>query len=103
MVVLMIPVIPHFASECIKILKQKNNIEEISWPSYDKKFLEDSECNIVIQINGKKRGLIKIAMDSKEEIILEKIKNNSIIKKHLEKNDIKKKIYIKNKLLNLII
>ena len=51
----------------------------------------------------KKRGLIKIAKDSKEEIILEKIKNDSIIKKYLKDNNIKKKIYIKNRLLNLII
>ena len=99
----MIPVIPHFANECIKRLKQTDNLQEISWPSFDKKFLEDAECNIVIQINGKKRGLIKIAKDSKEEIILEKIKNDSIIKKYLKDNNIKKKIYIKNRLLNLII
>ena len=103
MITLMIPVIPHFANECIKRLKQTDNLQEISWPSFDKKFLEDAECNIVIQINGKKRGLIKIAKDSKEEIILEKIQNDSIIKKYLKDNNIKKKIYIKNRLLNLII
>ena len=47
----MMPIIPHFANECLKINKLKRNI---NWPTYDEKFLKKIQINIVIQINGKK-------------------------------------------------
>ena len=50
------PIIPHFSSECLKIL---NINRELDWPTYNEKLLEESFVNIVVQINGKKRGLIK--------------------------------------------
>ena len=54
---LMLPILPHLVSECINDV-QKNT--KISWPLAQKEFLEDKFVNIVIQINGKKKSLIKI-------------------------------------------
>ena len=51
-----LPIIPHFSNECLDILEKKYQPQ---WPSYNEKLLEEHEINIVIQINGKKRGLIK--------------------------------------------
>ena len=51
---LMNPFIPHFSSECLSIISQK----EIGWPSVSKNDLIEEDINFVIQINGKKRGLI---------------------------------------------
>ena len=50
----MTPIIPHFANECL----EKLNAKKIKWPKYDEKLLKEDIINIVIQINGKKRGLI---------------------------------------------
>ena len=49
------PIIPHFSSECLELIGVKDN----KWPSYDEKIIEENEINFVIQINGKKRGIIK--------------------------------------------
>ena len=57
----------------------------------------------MIQINGKKRGLIKIERDLDEKNIYDLILKNEKIKKYLTEVKIKKKIYIKNRLINLII
>jgi leucyl-tRNA synthetase len=73
------------------------------WPSYDKKQLEESSSLIVIQINGKKRGLINTKLDSSEDEIMELVNKNEKILKYLIGNNIKKRIYIKNKLINIII
>ena len=51
----MTPIIPHFANECLELL----NIKKFDWPRYDESMLKEDIVNIVIQINGKKRGLIK--------------------------------------------
>ena len=101
--VLIIPILPHFASESLTILNPKLNLENISWPVYDKALMEDSDCNIVIQINGKKRSLIKLPINSDENIVIKKAKLESNVKKYLINNNIKKQIYIKNRLINFII
>ncbi len=96
----LIPIIPHFAYECLKCLNQNENIV---WPKYDEKLLIEEYVNIVVQINGKKRGLIKSQREIKEEELLEKIEKEKNISKYLENNKIKKKIFIPNKLINIII
>ena len=60
------PVIPHIASECLYELDIKN---KISWPIADKKYLLKNEINVVVQINGKKRGLINMDNELEERNI----------------------------------
>ena len=101
--VLIMPILPHFASECLTMLNPKLNLENISWPVYDKVLMEDSDCNIVIQINGKKRSLIRLPMNSNESFVVKKAKQESNVKKYLINNNVKKQIYVKNRLINFII
>ena len=95
----MTPIIPHFANECLSIIEVKN----FKWPKYDDSMLKEEVINIVIQINGKKRGLIQTKPSINEEKLFEIIKNDEKIMKFLIQKNIKKKIYIKDKLLNIII
>ena len=98
--ILMSPVIPHFASECLEIL---NNKEKIIWPEYNKNLIQEDEVNIVIQINGKKREIIKSQRGITEENLLKLVMTNDKLSKYLENNPIRKKIYIKDKLINIIL
>jgi leucyl-tRNA synthetase len=93
------PIIPHLSNECLNIIGEN---KEITWPSYDEKQLEESSNLIVIQINGKKRGLINTKPNLVEEELMELINKDEKISKYLIGTDIKKKIYIKNKLINII-
>jgi len=94
----MTPILPHFANECLSIIKAKN----FKWPEYDVSMLKEDNVNIVIQINGKKRGLIQAKPNISEEKLLEIIKNDEKMIKYFDQKNIKKKIYIKDKLLNII-
>ena len=76
-------------------------MRDISTQKY--KALKEEIVNIVIQINGRKRGLIQSKPDITEEKLFEIIKNDEKIMKYLDQKNIKKKIYIKDKLLNIII
>ena len=93
------PIIPHFSNECLEIIKTKN----FEWPSYDISLLKDDKIIIVVQINGKKRGLIETGRDVSEKEVLDKVMSNLSISKYIENKDIKKKIFIQNKLINIII
>ena len=94
------PIIPHLSNECLKIIKHK---DKITWPSYDVDQINEDSSLIVVQINGKKRGLIKTDTNLTETEIMKLIYEDQKIAKHLVKNQIKKKIFIKNKLINMII
>ena len=96
---LLFPIIPHFASEA---LEQLNQNDSNFWPQINKKFLIKKNVNIVVQINGKKRSIINTKLDIKEETLINLIRNNQNLSKFLE-GDIIKCIFIKNKLINLII
>ena len=93
------PIVPHLSCECLKMISDDNNI---IWPNYEEKYLEESSNVIVIQINGKKRGLINTKTNLIESELMQLIKKDEKISKHLVGTNIKKKIYIKNKLINII-
>ncbi len=95
----MSPVIPHFSNECLKSL----NVNNFSWPKYSEDILKEKFINIVVQINGKKRALIKTEIDISENNLVEMINKEETLKKYLSEKQIKNKIYIKNKLINIII
>ncbi len=94
------PVMPHIANECLEELNVK---ERNQWPKVDERFLKEESFNVVIQVNGKKRDLMNFKKDINEKDLLFEIKNNEKISKFLKDKEIKKSIYIKNKLINLII
>ena len=97
---IMNPVVPHLTSECIQNFNLETNI---SWPEINKKYLNAKKYNIVIQINGKKRALITTEKELEKEDLLKSIKNNKEITKFLKEKQIIKTIFIKNKLINLIL
>ena len=77
--------------------------KNIKWPSYDKKLLVEEEYNIIVQINGKKRGIFKMPANSDENIVFQEAKKVENVKKTMGSSKIKKYIYVKNRLINLII
>ena len=95
----MTPIVPHFANECLNLL----NIKDFNWSEYDESLLKEDIINIVIQVNGKKRGLVETEPNLSEEKLFEIIKNDETLMKHFDEKNIKRKIYIKDKLMNIII
>jgi leucyl-tRNA synthetase len=94
--------VPYIANECWEKITEKQDINLQSWPKIDESFLHKENFDIVIQINGKKRAIINATNNESEESIFSKsiaIKNIQVI---LDKQIIAKKIFIKNKLLNIV-
>ena len=97
---LLSPIIPHFAQECLSELNFKN---KIMWPEAKKKYLQEDEVEIVVQINGKKRFTIRSNTDSTEKEVYDKIVKDAYFIKNYDAMNIKKTIFVKNRLMNLII
>jgi len=81
------PIIPHITSECLEKFNDKLKIE---WPKIDKNYLIDENCEIVIQINGKKRNIFLINKNKNENEIKEYIEKKMLISKYLTNKKILK-------------
>ena len=97
---LLSPILPHFASECLEDLGIKN---ENLWPIANTKYLKDSNIEIVIQINGKKRATINGNKGISEAEVIVQAQESLYFKKNYNNKKIEKSIYVKDRLLNLII
>ncbi len=98
----MLPVIPHFANQCLLELKNNKTIK-LEWPALNEEILLEEKINFVVQINGKKRGILKLNRDLNEDKILSEIMKDEILLKYIQNETIKKKIYVPNRLINIII
>ena len=97
----MMPVIPHYSSECIQLL---NLNLDVKWPEIDNKNLKQDITNYVVQINGKTRKIISKKNNLSEEDLMNFIKKDQIFSKYIKSDtNIKKTIFIPNKLINIII
>ena len=94
------PVIPHFTSECIADI-QVNNIS--TWPIVNKNDLKRKTFNIVVQLDGKKRGLLICNKGINEKQLINMIQSDSEYKKYILDKTIIKTIYVENRLINLIL
>ena len=95
----MIPITPHLANECLDEIS-KNKIH--TWPKINNKYLLNKIFNIVVQINGKKRGMVSSEKSLEEKNLITKIKETKELQKYLINANIIKSIFIKDKLINLI-
>jgi leucyl-tRNA synthetase len=77
--------------------------ENLKWPLVDEKYLTQEKCEIVIQINGKKRNVFSTKKNKEKNEILEHINNHKLIDKYLAGGKILKTIYVQDKLINYII
>ena len=97
------PFAPHVAEELWINLGEKKNIHLLAWPKYDKKLIKDDEIKIAVQVNGKVRAEILIQADEAEEKIKDEALKNESVKKFIGGKEIRKVIYVKNRLVNIVV
>jgi len=99
---LLSPFAPHIAEELWHRLGHDQSIAHQDWPEFDEAYCVDEEVTIVIQVNGKKRGEIMVALDSDKEAVFEKAKQDSKVQSFMHGKLIKE-IYVPNKLVNFVV
>ena len=96
-IMLLTPITPHLAYECVEKMDSK-----FYWPEFNVNMLKDENCKIVVQVDGKKRGIVEMPINSNEKDVIENSRSISNVLKYMENTKIIKNIYIKNKLVNFI-
>ena len=97
------PFAPHVAEEIWDMLGEKKTINFSKWPKWDENLIKDEEVKIAVQVNGKVRAEILIQTDEKEETVKEKAFANQAVLKFTGGKEPKKIIYVKNRLINIVV
>ncbi|MBT6067640.1 class I tRNA ligase family protein, partial [bacterium] len=101
--ILLAPFAPHICEEINEEIGNKETIFNNKWPKYDEKLIIDDKITIAIQVNGKLRDTIIVNRGISEKDIKKQALDLPKIKKFIDGNEIKKFIYVPNKLINLVV
>ncbi len=102
-VLMLYPITPHICFELWHKLGHTSNIDNESWPVVDESALVETQKLIVIQVNGKVRGKVNVAVDATKEQIMELAQKDATVTKFMADHEIKKVIYVPGKLLNIVV
>ena len=94
---------PHIGEEIWNILGHNDTIAYEKWPTYDPQQLVEDNIEIVVQINGKIKAKLTIAVDSDKDSVLSKAKAEAAVSSLLDGKTIVKEIYVPNKLVNIVV
>jgi leucyl-tRNA synthetase len=97
------PFAPHFAEEAYERLGGKESISKLPWPAFDPALLVDATIEVPVQVNGKLRGRISVARDADEGTVLAAALADGDVAKFLAGKEPKKKIYVKGRMVNLVV
>jgi leucyl-tRNA synthetase len=103
LLLLLAPFAPHIAEELWERTGHSGSIHEQRWPEYDDLALQRSLVHIVVQVNGKKRGVLSAAPGLDEQAVYERAKHIETVAAQLNGKPVRKLIYVKDKLLNIVV
>ena len=97
------PFMPHLAEECWQHLGKQGLVSAAAWPIADESLLVETEIILPIQINGKRRGEIKVAKGLDNSAIEKIVLSQDIVKQALVDKKIKKLIIVPEKIVNVVL
>ena len=97
------PFAPHITEELWQMLGHKKSIHLEKWPKYNEKFLVEKDFELIVQINGRVRDRIKAPMDISQDNAEKLVTKQEKIKQLLNGQTPKKIIFVKNRLINIVI
>ena len=103
MLVLLTPYAPHIAEELFHALNNETTILDAAYPKLETKYLIESEKEYPVSINGKMRTTITISLEASQSEVEKIALDNDIVQKWIEGKQPKKIIFVKNKMINVVV
>ena len=97
------PMTPHLAEELWEMLGHTGGLWTAAWPAFDEALTREDEVEIAVQVNGRLRGKLRVAVGIGEEEVVKMAQSDPVIAPHLAGKSIVKRIFVPNKLLNLVV
>ncbi|MDE3076554.1 MAG: class I tRNA ligase family protein, partial [Chloroflexota bacterium] len=104
LLLLLAPIAPHMTEELWHSRHSEGgSIHSKAWPKYDPRLAASVECSIVVQVNGKVRDTIQAALDLPQEQVEELARASERVQRFLDGSQVRKVIYVRNRLINLVV
>lgn len=103
LIILLAPYAPHVSEELWHLLGNKTTVLDAAFPKFEAKYIVESSKTYPIAINGKTRTVINIALDASQQQVEDIILADDTVQKWLEGKPPKKVIYVKNKMINVVV
>jgi len=103
LLVLLSPYAPHIAEELWHQLGNESSILDAAFPKLEQRYLVEKEYTYPVSVNGKKRTELSISLDAPQQEIEALVTSNETIQKWLEGKSPDKVIYVKGKMINVVI
>jgi leucyl-tRNA synthetase len=101
--VLLAPFAPHLSEELWHQLGHKTSVHKQKWPKWNPRLIEEEKITLVIQVNGKIRDKIEVRADISEREVKELALSQEKIKKWIGGKEIKKVIFVPQRLINIVV
>ncbi len=103
LLIILAPYAPHVSEELWHELGNEYSILDAAYPGYEEKYLVESAKLYPVAINGKTRTEMNISLDANQEQVEEMVLADETVKKWLNGSTPKKIIYVKNKMINIVV
>src|SRR2546429_9698262 len=97
------PMTPHLAEELWEMLGHARGLWTAGWPAFDEALTREDEVEIPVQVNGRLRGKVKVPVGTSGDEVEKLATADPLIAPHLAGKSIVKRIFVPNKLLNLVV
>jgi leucyl-tRNA synthetase len=103
MILLMAPLVPHFSEELWQTMGGSSSIFKCAWPVFDEKMLIEDSVEFVVQVSGKIRDRIQLPMNLSQQDVENAVFSSPKVKEWTLGKTVVKKIFVANKLLNIVV
>ena len=103
LVIMLAPFAPHFAEECWERLGKSGSVMDADWPGFDPALTLEETVEVVVQVNGKVRARLQLARGTPEAAAVAAAKAEPGVQRFLDGKQIKKAVYVQDKLVSLVI
>jgi leucyl-tRNA synthetase len=100
---LLVPFAPHFAEEVWERLGEGRRLTDTEWPAADPALAESPLVEVVVQVNGKLRGKVRVERGTSEAEVLDRARSDPRVEVHLQGKTLAHRVFVPDRLLNLVV
>ncbi|MGH7515005.1 MAG: leucine--tRNA ligase [Gemmatimonadales bacterium] len=103
LIVMLAPFAPHFAEESWERLGHTTSVFDARWPEWNEGLVVEDQVEVVVQVNGKTRSKVTVPRGAERGVVVEAAQRDAAVRRFTEGKEVRKVVYVPNRLLNLVV
>jgi leucyl-tRNA synthetase len=101
--ILLAPAAPHISEELWHLTKHSGSVHQQRWPEWDSSLVQDEVTQVAVQVNGRLRGVVEVAVDADKDEVIALACNQPKVRQAIADKELANTIYVPGKILNIVI